>query len=231
MVTLTGVPEIGNTGFNARGLRVPRHPCRRAADPRTESALELALRGDAGKDAAALEPAGAGRAGHARIDPEAARRRDAEGVPVHDRLGIARGSRGKGPRVGGAGRAGLRREGLHDGSLRLARDGFRAGAARGGAGLRHQVQHLAPAGARRLPGAGAAGEEHRRRRAEAQARRRDAGTARPIPAALHYAAETIRGLLGKVPIMGICLGHQLLGIALGGKTRRLKFGHHGATTR
>lgn len=47
------------------------------------------------------------------------------------------------------------------------------------------------------------------------------------PAALPYAAETIRGLLGKLPIMGICLGHQLLGIALGGKTKRLKFGHHG----
>jgi len=47
------------------------------------------------------------------------------------------------------------------------------------------------------------------------------------PAALPYAAEMIRGLLGKVPIMGICLGHQLLGLALGGKTCRLKFGHHG----
>ncbi len=47
------------------------------------------------------------------------------------------------------------------------------------------------------------------------------------PAALHYAIATVQGLLGKVPIMGICLGHQLLGIALGGKTRRLKFGHHG----
>jgi len=47
------------------------------------------------------------------------------------------------------------------------------------------------------------------------------------PAALHYAIATIRGLLGKVPIMGICLGHQLLGLALGGKTCRLKFGHHG----
>ena len=47
------------------------------------------------------------------------------------------------------------------------------------------------------------------------------------PAALHYAIETIRGLLGKVPVMGICLGHQLLGLALGGKTCRLKFGHHG----
>ncbi|HOS76322.1 MAG TPA: gamma-glutamyl-gamma-aminobutyrate hydrolase family protein, partial [Verrucomicrobiota bacterium] len=47
------------------------------------------------------------------------------------------------------------------------------------------------------------------------------------PAALPYAIDTIRGLLGKVPLMGICLGHQLLGLALGGTTRRLKFGHHG----
>lgn len=47
------------------------------------------------------------------------------------------------------------------------------------------------------------------------------------PAALPYAIEMIRGLLGKVPIMGICLGHQLLGLALGGTTCRLKFGHHG----
>ncbi len=47
------------------------------------------------------------------------------------------------------------------------------------------------------------------------------------PAAVGYAADAIRALLGKVPLMGICLGHQLLGIALGGKTYRLKFGHHG----
>lgn len=47
------------------------------------------------------------------------------------------------------------------------------------------------------------------------------------PSAVTYAAETIQSLLGKVPMMGICLGHQLLGIALGGKTYRLKFGHHG----
>jgi carbamoyl-phosphate synthase small subunit len=47
------------------------------------------------------------------------------------------------------------------------------------------------------------------------------------PAAVTYAQENIRNLLGKVPMMGICLGHQLLGIALGGKTYRLKFGHHG----
>lgn len=47
------------------------------------------------------------------------------------------------------------------------------------------------------------------------------------PAAVGYAAEAIRGLLGRVPLMGICLGHQLLGIALGGVTYRLPFGHHG----
>ena len=47
------------------------------------------------------------------------------------------------------------------------------------------------------------------------------------PAALPYAAENIRTLLGKVPIFGICLGHQLLSIACGARTGRLKFGHHG----
>jgi len=47
------------------------------------------------------------------------------------------------------------------------------------------------------------------------------------PAAIQYAAHNIQELLGKVPLMGICLGHQLLGIALGGKSYRMKFGHHG----
>ena len=47
------------------------------------------------------------------------------------------------------------------------------------------------------------------------------------PAAVTYAAETARALLGRVPLMGICLGHQLLGLASGGSTYRLKFGHHG----
>jgi carbamoyl-phosphate synthase small subunit len=48
------------------------------------------------------------------------------------------------------------------------------------------------------------------------------------PAPVSYAIEAIRGLLGKVPVFGICLGHQLLGLALGGSTYKLKFGHHGA---
>ncbi len=47
------------------------------------------------------------------------------------------------------------------------------------------------------------------------------------PAALPYIVETTRQLIGKVPIFGICLGHQMLGQAFGGKTFKLKFGHHG----
>ena len=47
------------------------------------------------------------------------------------------------------------------------------------------------------------------------------------PAAVTYAIENVRRLLGKVPMMGICLGHQILSLACGAKTARLKFGHHG----
>ncbi|MEO6910391.1 MAG: glutamine-hydrolyzing carbamoyl-phosphate synthase small subunit, partial [Edaphobacter sp.] len=47
------------------------------------------------------------------------------------------------------------------------------------------------------------------------------------PEPLEYAVENVKALQGKVPIFGICLGHQLFGLALGGKTYKLKFGHHG----
>jgi len=48
------------------------------------------------------------------------------------------------------------------------------------------------------------------------------------PEPIGYAIETIKKLIGQVPIFGICLGHQLCGLALGGKTFKLKFGHHGS---
>jgi carbamoyl-phosphate synthase small subunit len=47
------------------------------------------------------------------------------------------------------------------------------------------------------------------------------------PEPLDYAVGNVRRLLGKKPVFGICLGHQILGLALGGKTYKLKFGHHG----
>lgn len=48
------------------------------------------------------------------------------------------------------------------------------------------------------------------------------------PAAVTYAIETVKALIGKVPIFGICLGHQILNLALGGRTYKLRFGHHGS---
>ncbi|UCD47461.1 MAG: glutamine-hydrolyzing carbamoyl-phosphate synthase small subunit [Deltaproteobacteria bacterium] len=47
------------------------------------------------------------------------------------------------------------------------------------------------------------------------------------PEGVPYAMNTVRELLGKVPIFGICLGHQIMGLALGGTTFKLKYGHHG----
>jgi len=47
------------------------------------------------------------------------------------------------------------------------------------------------------------------------------------PEPVDYAVKAIRDMIGRVPVFGICLGHQLCGLALGGKTYKLKFGHHG----
>ena len=47
------------------------------------------------------------------------------------------------------------------------------------------------------------------------------------PSATAYGIAAVRSLLGKVPIFGICLGHQLLGLALGGRTYKMRFGHRG----
>jgi carbamoyl-phosphate synthase small subunit len=47
------------------------------------------------------------------------------------------------------------------------------------------------------------------------------------PAAVTYGVTAVRDLLGKAPVFGICLGHQILGLALGGSTYKLRFGHHG----
>ena len=95
--------------------------------------------------------------------------------------------------------------------------------------LRHQAQHPALPGRRRLQGHGGAGDHARR----ATSWRMDPdgvflSNGPGDPAAVKHGIETVGALLGKKPLFGICLGHQLSSLALGGKTYKLKFGHRGA---
>jgi carbamoyl-phosphate synthase small subunit len=48
------------------------------------------------------------------------------------------------------------------------------------------------------------------------------------PEGVPYLVESVRRLMGRVPVFGICLGHQIIGLAAGGRTYKLPFGHHGA---
>jgi carbamoyl-phosphate synthase small subunit len=48
------------------------------------------------------------------------------------------------------------------------------------------------------------------------------------PEGVPYLIESVRGVIAKVPVFGICLGHQIIGLAAGGRTYKLPFGHHGA---
>ena len=61
-----------------------------------------------------------------------------------------------------------------------------------------------------------------------QARRHHPEQRSRAPATVTYAVDNVRQCLGSQPMFGICLGHQLMGLALGGRTFKLKFGHRGA---
>ena len=92
------------------------------------------------------------------------------------------------------------------------------------------MEHPALPGAGRLPGHGAAGHGHAPTtcwRSKPDGIFLSNGPGDPEPLTLRHRDRSAQ-LAGKKPIFGICLGHQLLGLALGGETFKLKFGHRGA---
>ena len=130
------------------------------------------------------------------------------------------------------GRRGSRQAGGEGDSRSGARaaDALEAAAARGGVRLRHQMEH--PAAAARPTAARCAWFPRRRPRQRCWRSGVDGiflSNGPGDPAAVDYAIENTRELAqADKPIFGICLGHQILGLALGGKTFKLKFGHRGA---
>ena len=103
------------------------------------------------------------------------------------------------------------------------------GSARRRLRLRHEAQHRADAGA--APAAGSRWCRPRRRRPQVRALNPDGlflSNGPGDPAAVDYALDTIRDLAGDgLPTFGICLGHQLVGLAFGGSTAKLPYGHRG----
>jgi carbamoyl-phosphate synthase small subunit len=93
-------------------------------------------------------------------------------------------------------------------------------------GIKHNIlRHLAEAGARvTIAPAGATAEEILALKPDGLV----VGNGPGDPAAVSGTIESLRKLLGKLPVMGVCLGHQMLALALGAKTYKLRFGHHGA---